>query len=171
MDAMTTWLMTVTTSIDAIQAELAASRPIYLRNLSSLVGAIDKGATISKTSDAALSFGGYRTTTYGYVGLDDAFSRVVVEVIDDTQAVIRLALFLKTPADPQMDQLVTRYALSKLSHYGGHDGFEQYARSYPGGNLDVYVPLGSEATLGGATEIHVFADPRISSPSAYHTPR
>lgn len=163
--------MSVTTSMDAIQAELAASRPIYLRDLCRLVGAIDKGATINKTSDAVLSFGGYRTTTYGYVGLDDAFSRVVVEVIDDTQAVIRLALFLKPSADPHVDPLVTRYELSKLPHYGGHDDFAQYARSYPGGNLDVYVPLGQEATLGGATEIHVFADPRISSPSAYHVPR
>jgi len=163
--------MSVTVSMDAIQAELAASRPIYLRDLSRLVGAIDKGTTISKTTDAALSFGGYRTTTYGYVGLDDAFSRVVVEIIDDTQAVIRLALFLKPSADPRMDQLVTRYELSKLHHYGGHDGFEQYARSYPGGNLDVYVPLAPEADMGCATEIHVFADPRISSPSAYHVPR
>ncbi|BDU21915.1 hypothetical protein DYGSA30_33720 [Dyella sp. GSA-30] len=163
--------MSVTVSMDAIQAELAASRPMYLRDLSRLVGAIDTGATISKTTDAALSFGGYRTTTYGYVGLDAAFSRIVVEIIDDTQAVIRLALFLKPSADPRVDQLVSRYELSKLPHYGGHDGFEQYARSYPGGNLDVYVPLAPEAHMGCATEIHVFADPRISSPSAYHVPR
>jgi|GEM_PF-6388267 len=163
--------MSVTMSIDAIQAELAASRPIYLRDLSDLVGASDKGAIISKTSEAALSFGGYCTTTYRYVDLDDSFSRVEVEVIDDTQAVVRLALFLKPPASPCADELVVRYELSKLPHYGGLSGFEQYARSYPGGNLDVYLPLADEAAVGGETEIRVFADPRISSPSAYHAPR
>jgi hypothetical protein len=157
--------------MDAIQAELAASRPIYLRDLSDLVGGVDKGTTVGKTSDAALSFGGYCTTTYQYGGLDGAFLRVVVEVIDDTQAVIRLALFLESTADMCTDLLVPRYGLSKLSYYGGHDGFEQYARSYPGGNLDVYVPLAQEVAMGSATEIHVFADPRISSPSAYHAPR
>lgn len=157
--------------MDAIQAELAASRPIYLRDLSRLIGAIDKGAAVSKTSDAALSFGGYCTTTYRHASLDDSFSRVVVEVIDDTQAVVRLALFLKPSAEVCTDLLVARYELIKLPHYGGQGGCEQYAHSYPGGNLDVYVPLASEAATGCATEIHVFADPRISSPSAYHAPR
>lgn len=157
--------------MDAIQAELAASRPIYLRELGRLVGAIDNGTVVSKTSDAVLSFGGYCTTTYRYTGLDDSFSRVVVEVIDDTQAVVRLALFLKSSVEPCTDLLVTRYELSKLPHYGGQGGGEQYAHSYPGGNLDVYVPLANEAATGSATEIHVFADPRISSPSSYHAPR
>lgn len=163
--------MLVTTSMDAIQAELAASRPIYLRDLTGLVGVIDNSTTIGQTSEAVLSLGGYRTTTYRYVDLDDSFSHVEVEVIDDTQAVVRLALFLKPSADPCTDLLIARYELSRLPHYGGHGGFEQYGRSYPGGNLDVYVPLANAAASDSATEIHVFADPRISSPSAYHVPR
>jgi hypothetical protein len=168
---MKTKAMSVTTSMDAIQAELAASRPIYLRDLQGLVGALDEGTTISKTSDAALSFGGYRTTTYRYADIDQPCLRVEVEVIDDTQAVVRLALFLKPSAGLPTDQLITRYELYKLPVYGAHDGFEQYARSYPGGNLDVYVPLAGEVGSSCPTEIHVFADPRISSPTAYHAPR
>lgn len=163
--------MSVTTSMDTIQAELAASRPIYLRDLQDLLGSLDQGTTISKTSDAALSFGGYRTTTYRYADLDQHRMRVEVEVIDDTQAVVRLALFLKPSSGLHTGQLIERYELYKLPIYGAHGGFEQYARSYPGGNLDVYVPLVNESGTGCPTEIHVFADPRISSPTAYHAPR
>lgn len=162
--------MSVTTSMDAIQAELAASRPIYLSDLQDLLGSLDQGAIICKTSDAALSFGGYRTTTYRYADRVQPCTCIEVEVIDDTQAVVRLALFLKPSAALHTDQLIARYELYKLPQYGGQGGFEQYARSYPGGNLDVYVPLDHEAGTGYPTEIHVFADPRISSPTAYHSP-
>lgn len=159
----------VTVSMDLIQADLAAARPIYLRDLCELIGTLDRGRAVNKTPDTAMCDGGYRTTTYRFVECAPSVAVVEVEVIDATQAVVRLALYLRPSASMRALELIERYDLHRRPHHDGGDRFEQYARSYLGGNLHLHVPICGSEELA-STEVHVFADPRISSPSAYEAP-
>ncbi|HEY9133205.1 MAG TPA: hypothetical protein VIM98_15735 [Dyella sp.] len=159
----------ITVSMDLIQADLAAARPIFLRDLCELIGTLDRGREVNKTPDTAMCDGGYRTTTYRFVECAPGLAVVEAEVIDATRAVIRLALYLKPSASLQPPELIERYELHKRVHHDGSDQFEQYARSYLGGNLHLHVPI-RESGEPAPTEVHIFADPRISSPSAYQAP-
>ncbi|HEX7817460.1 hypothetical protein [Dyella sp.] len=165
--------MLVTTYFDALQADLSGARPIYLEDLRALVGPLYLGKTISRTSDAALSFGGYRTTTYRFgdsLSAQDILEQVDVEVIDSTQAVIRLTLYLNPASGVSVEHLIQRYELCRQPERHGAPGMIHYVHSYAGGNIDVQVPAPDERRQQRAVEIHIFADPRVSSPRAYHAP-